>query len=187
MKTDIDKWLKEDGERFLKDVGIKRGQVVLDFGCGVGHYTIPTAEVVGEEGKVYAVDKDGELLDELMKIAVLEGIKNIEIVQAKEESKIPIENESIDVVLLYDVLHYIGERRKIIDEVHRILKISGLFSIYPKHYKLDSPLRGLANLSLEDIIKEIEVSNFYLERKSFKRLMHVDNYDKGYILNFRRL
>jgi len=141
---------------------------------------------VGEEGKVYAIDEDGEALDELMKSAVLEKVRNIEIVKASEELKIPVEDESIDVVLLYDVLHYIEERRKIIDEVHRVMKTNGFLSIYPKHHKLDSPLSGLANLTLEDIIKEVEISNFYLERKSFKRLVHVDNYDKGYILNFRR-
>jgi ubiquinone/menaquinone biosynthesis C-methylase UbiE len=143
--------------------------------------------VVGKEGKVYAIDEDGEALSELMKTAVLERVKNIEIVKASGKLKIPVEDESIDVVLLYDVLHYIEKRRKIIDEVHRVMKTNGLLSIYPKHHKLDSPLSGLANLSLEDIIKEIEVSNFYLERKFFKRLVHDDNYNKGHILNFRRL
>ena len=187
MKNDIEKWLKEDGERFLRDIGIRKDQVVLDFGCGVGHYTIPAAKVVDKEGKVYAIDEDEKALSELMKIAVFEGVKNIAIAKASGELKIPIENESIDAILLYDVLHYIEERRKIIDEVHRVMKTNGLLSIYPKHHKLDSPLSGLANLSLEDIIKEVEASNFYLERKSFKRLMHDDNYDKGYILNFRKM
>ena len=186
MKTDIEKWLKEDGEKFLKDVGIRKGQVVLDFGCGVGHYTIPAAKVVGKKGKVYALDEDEGLLDELRKTAGSECVKNIEIVKAPGKLKIPIKDEFIDVVLLYDVLHYIEKRRKIIDEIHRVMKTDGLLSIYPKHHKLDSPLSGLANLSLEDIIKEIEVSNFYLERKSFKRLVHDDNYNKGYVLNFRR-
>ena len=186
IKINIEKWLKENGERFLKDIGIKRGQVVLDFGCGAGHYTIPAAKVVGEKGKVYAIDEDEEALDELMKIAESENLGNIEPIETSGELKIPLGDESVDVVLLYDVLHYIEKRRKIIDEVHRVMKTNGLLSIYPKHHKLDNPLRGLADLSLEDIIKEIEVSNFYLERKFFKRLVHDDNYNKGYVLNFRR-
>ena len=37
----------------LKAVGIKKGQTVLDFGCGEGNYTIPAAKLVKNEGKVY--------------------------------------------------------------------------------------------------------------------------------------
>jgi ubiquinone/menaquinone biosynthesis C-methylase UbiE len=36
MKSDLERWLKEVGERFLKEVGIGKGQTVLDFGCGSG-------------------------------------------------------------------------------------------------------------------------------------------------------
>ena len=44
----------------LRRIGIKKGQTVLDFGCGYGAYTIPVAEIVGEQGRVYALDKDKE-------------------------------------------------------------------------------------------------------------------------------
>jgi precorrin-6B methylase 2 len=46
----------------LQQVGIRTGQAVLDFGCGYGTYTIPVAEIVDRQGKVYALDKDVELL-----------------------------------------------------------------------------------------------------------------------------
>ncbi|MCK4352266.1 class I SAM-dependent methyltransferase [candidate division WOR-3 bacterium] len=186
MKNDIKRWLNNEGKLFLKEIGIKREQIVLDFGCGAGHYTIPAAKVVGKKGKIYALDKDAENLAKLIKIAKSKGIKNIEIVKTSGELKIPIKDKSVDVVLLYDVLHYIDNRKKIYDEVYKVLKIGGLLSIYPKHYKLDEPLWTLTNLKLKDITKEIEAVNFYLERKTFKKLMHDDNYNKGYILNFRK-
>lgn len=75
MRTDIERWLREEGEVFLEDIGIKRGQIILDFGCGVGHYTIPAAKVVGKRGRVYALDKDGEVLNQLMQTAESEGLK----------------------------------------------------------------------------------------------------------------
>ena len=53
--------------KILKKTGIKRGKTVLDFGCGSGTYTIPAAKIVGKEGKVYALDKDKKVLDELIK------------------------------------------------------------------------------------------------------------------------
>jgi len=48
----------------LEKVGIQRGHIVLDFGCGSGTYTLPAAEMVGNRGRVYAVDKDRKVLDE---------------------------------------------------------------------------------------------------------------------------
>jgi ubiquinone/menaquinone biosynthesis C-methylase UbiE len=56
MEVDVKEWLKEKGEVFLKNIGIKEGQVILDFGCNVGHYTIAAAKIVGKQGRVYAVD-----------------------------------------------------------------------------------------------------------------------------------
>jgi len=75
METDIKEWLNREGEAFLEDIGIKKGDVVLDFGCGAGHYTIPAAKVVSEEGKVYAMDKDIESMHKLMEIAKTKCLK----------------------------------------------------------------------------------------------------------------
>jgi ubiquinone/menaquinone biosynthesis C-methylase UbiE len=186
MKTDVEKWLTKDGKTFLKGIGIKKGHVVLDFGCSVGHYTIPVAKVVGEEGKVYAVDKDREALTQLMQIAKSEGLKNIEPMKTQGELKIKLEDEYVDVVLLYDILHYINreERKELYNDIYRILKIDGLLSIYPKHHKFDEPFWELADTELESLVKEIESANFCLHDKKFKKLIHDINYDKGYILNF---
>ncbi|MCK4295810.1 MAG: class I SAM-dependent methyltransferase [Candidatus Marinimicrobia bacterium] len=140
MKTDLEKWLASEGKIFLKEIGVEKGQVILDFGCGVGHYTIPVAKVVGKEGKVYAVDKDSEALNQLMQTAKSEGLKNIEPINTQEELKIELKDESVDVVLLYDVLHYMDQRRKILDEIRRVLKPGALLSVYPKHHKFDDPL-----------------------------------------------
>ena len=45
-------WERDTGLKFLKEIGLKYGQRVLDFGCRVGHYTIPAAKVVGNKGIV---------------------------------------------------------------------------------------------------------------------------------------
>jgi len=68
MKDEMKKWENKEGLRFLEKIGVKPGQIVLDFGCGVGHYTIPAAKVVGKNGKVYGLDKDKNSLNKLKKI-----------------------------------------------------------------------------------------------------------------------
>ena len=184
MDLDIKKWIERNGVEFLKNIGIGEGNIVLDFGCGEGHYTIPAAKVVGKNGRVYALDKDRGVLNKLKQIAAEEKLENIEIIQT--ETKIPLEDDFLDVALCYDVIHYEKNREKIYKEVNRTLKKDGLFSIYPKHYKDDFPLMELASLSLEDIIKEVEKIGFIFEKKLVEICLHDDYYNECQILNFRK-
>ena len=189
MQKDIEKWLAKDGKKFLEKIGVQKGQVLLDFGCSVGHYTIPAAKVVGIKGKVYAVDKERGALNQLMQNAKSEGLENIVTMTTSGAFKINMESNSADAVLLYDILHYLclEERRELYNEVYRILKTDSFLSICPKHYKSDEPLWELSDIALESIIKEIEDAYFCFKSKSFKKLIHDNNYDKGYILNFTPL
>jgi len=189
MEIDMKNWLSRGGEAFLEDIGIKKGDVILDFGCGAGYYTIPAAGVVRSEGKVYAMDKDIESIHKLIEIVKTKGLENIISIYSKsEESKINLESESIDVVLLYDILHYMDvlERKRVYEEIYRILKTSGILSVYPKHRKSDEPLGNLSDMELDDVIEEINSHHFYLHRKFYKKLLHNGNYNMGYILNFRK-
>jgi len=178
MGTDIEKWLKEDGEKVLEKIGIKEGQFILDFGCGSGIYSLPAAKVIGKEGKIYALDKNQTELDELMKKAESKGLKNIKIVKTSGDLKIPLKDESVDMVLLYDVLHpyyfSVNERSKLLREVYRVLKPNALLSVYPEH------------MGLEEIKRQIEDVNFYFEVEYLKTIIHDDRYTDGHILNFRR-
>ena len=177
---DMRKWMSKGGGKFLKDIGIKSGQSVLDFGCGVGNYTIPAAVVVGERGKVYAVDKNKQSLDELTQRAEKAGLKNIKRIDVSEEIKVALQNESVGVVLLYDVIHLMDNRNRLLTEIHRVSKPNALISVYPKHH------RELMNMELDDVKDEIEAASFGFEREFYKILMHNDCIEKGYILNFRK-
>lgn len=180
------RWLKEVGERSLRQVGITKGDVVLDFGCGSGNNTIPAARIVGEEGRVYALDKDRRDLDELMQKAESEELKNIERIETSGELKIYLEDESVDVVLLYDILHYYyfpraGDRRRLLHEVYRILKPGALLSVYPTH------LQPYMHPKLEDVKREIKDAYFRLERECSAILIHEETLEKDLVLNFRKV
>jgi len=163
----------------LERVGINRGQTVLDFGCSSGTYTIPAAKIVGEQGRVYALDKDKEALDELMQKAELKGLKNVERMGTSGQLKIELADASVDVILLFDVFHsyyfpQADDRRRLLNEIHRIMKPTAFVSVWPKHMESET----------ED---EIEKANFYLEKELSEMLIHDNmNLEKGKVLNFRK-
>ena len=189
MEDDIEIWLEGEGQAFAKNIGIEKGQVVLDYGCGSGHYAIPAAIAVGEEGRVYAVDQDENALKRLRSAAQSAGLENVvPIFDQSDDVTIDLEDESVDVILLYDVLHYMEpeKRQSVYENARRVLQTGAILSVYPKHCKSDEPLWNLADMELEDVILEIESAGFHLEQKPFVKLVHDENFAEGYILNFRK-
>ena len=177
---DIKKWLDQIGKIFLTDVGIRHKHTVLDLGCGTGNYAIPAARVVGKGGKVYAIDKNRKSLDELIQRTEERGLENIEIADVSEESDLPLQDESIDVVLLYDVIHLVDNRTELLADIYRVSKPNALVSVYPKHHQEH------LNMELDDVKDEIETAGFSFERKLCKILMHNNYLEQGYVLNFRK-
>lgn len=188
MNKEIEKWETKNGVEFLKKIGIKSGQTVLDFGCRVGHYTIPAAKIVGSEGIVYAVDKEQQALNELEQKATHLNLKNIRTINSSGQIQIDLENDSADVVLFYDVLHYHEkkDREKLYAEVYRVLKQDGMLSVYPKHTLEDNPIMEFQNLSLGEIKQEIQSSNFVFGKKHCGFISHDDDFNQGCVLNFRK-
>jgi ubiquinone/menaquinone biosynthesis C-methylase UbiE len=166
----------------LQQIGIRRGHTVLDFGCGSGMYTILVAKIVGEQGRVYALDKDKEALDELMQEAESAALKNIKGMETSGKLEIDLVDESVDVVLLFDVFHSFyfpqaDDRKKLLGEIYRIMKPSAFLSI--------SVWPNLIEPGTED---EIKNANFRLEKEIFQTLSHDDkNLGKRSVLNFRKV
>ena len=187
MKSEAYRRMKHEGLTYNKELGIVAGQVIVDSGSNAGHYTIPAASVVDSEGTVYAIDQKKSTIDQLMKTAQSEGLDNIiTIISSKPAIDLPI--ASVDAVLIYDVLHYLNtdERKKLYQSVNIVLKDHGILSVFPKHNRLDSPMWYLAELSVSDIVNEIENEHFLLVQKDEKRLIHDDYIETGMIINFKK-
>ena len=187
MRNDVQHWLEYKGIEYLRELGVSQGQVVVDFGCNAGHYTIPAAEIVSTQGKVFAMDNDTSAIERLKMTAANRGLKNIEIV-VPQKATIELSSHSADIILIYDVLHYLNnhERKSLYRSAHFALKNSGLLSIFPKHYKNDWPMWHLADLDIADIIKEIERAGFILKESVEKRLLHDETIENGHVLNFTK-
>ena len=176
-RSDLD--LSKVASEVIKSVGVKPGQSVLDFGCGSGTYTIPVAGVVGNRGKVYALDKDRYALDTLMGRADSVGLANIRRLDTSGEPQIALAKDSVDVVLLFDVFHdyyfsSVTERQDLLYEISRILKPSGILSVYPKHMETEAR-------------SEIESAGFSLEKELSITLIHDQTSPEGgQLLNFKK-
>ncbi len=184
----MERWERDGGVKFLKEIGLSSGQKILDFGCRVGHYTIPAAKAVGNEGVVYAVDKDSGALNELSRKVTALNLNNIRITKTSAQTNLSFESKVIDVVLLYDVLHYFGknERTKLYHETFRVLKQGGLLSVYPKHTAEDNPTMELQHLYSIDVRREILSSGFQFERRYCGIMSHDDGLNEGCVFNFRK-
>jgi ubiquinone/menaquinone biosynthesis C-methylase UbiE len=145
--------------KVLREVDIiKPGAHVLDYGCGPGNYTIAAAELVGPSGKVYAVDIHAHAISEVQNKADIKGLRNVQTILTDCNTKLP--DSSVDIVLLFYVLHDFKNPDAIIKELNRVLKPRGVLLVIDhklKNEKVISILSGAAeNLKLRRAGREIK-------------------------------
>jgi len=115
----------------LKEVGIKPGFRVLDYGCGSGSYTLPLEELVGESGEIYALDTNQLAIQSVQNIIIRKQLANVKTIHSDRETGLP--DSSMDVVLLYDVLHALSDPDGVLAELHRVIKPYGILSLSDHH------------------------------------------------------
>ena len=114
--------------KLLNAAGLKPGQKVLEVGCGPGFFTIPAAKIVGEKGKVYALDVNPVAVETVRRKIMENNLKNVKIMLA-DASETGLPDESIDVAFLFGVIHALKDVDAVMREMHRILKVKGILSV----------------------------------------------------------
>jgi ubiquinone/menaquinone biosynthesis C-methylase UbiE len=117
----------------LKEVGIKPGFHVLDYGCGPGSYITAVAELVGTTGKIYALDAHPLAVKMVQGIISRKHLTNVETILSDCRTGLP--DNILDAVLLYDTLHDLRDPDCVLDELHRTLKPNGVLSLSEHHLK----------------------------------------------------
>lgn len=135
----------------LKESGIKLGSHVLDYGCGPGSYLTAVAELVGNSGKIYALDIHPLAIQRVQSIATKKQLTNVKTICSDCQTGLP--DNSVDVVLLYDIFHDLSEPDKILEELHRVLKPRGILSFSDHHMNGDEIVSKVTSSGLFKLSK----------------------------------
>ena len=145
----------------LELLGNVKNKKVLDFGCGVGHYT---KRLIKQGAKVKGFD----ISEGMVKIA-LEESPNADL-KVGSGYKIPF-NEKFDVVIAPLVLHYLSDWDKVFKEVKRVLKKEGVF-IFSGY----NPVLEVLDLNFKNKKFEFE-GNYFKKEKIWKKWEHANKKD----------
>ncbi len=107
---------------------LRPGDTVLDLGSGAGFDCFLAAKQVGETGRVIGVDMTPSMLAKARENARKGGYKNVEFREGHIES-LPVEDNSVDVVISNCVINLSPDKETVFREIHRVLKPGGRFFI----------------------------------------------------------
>lgn len=148
-----------DPNLLIAEMPLRPFQIIADIGCGPGYFTVPFAKYL-YDGKVYAVDIQQGMLDIVEREAKLVHVTNVETVLSKE-TKIPLDDASVDIALMSSVLHEATSPTRLLREVSRIVKKGGWIAIMEwrkEEMETGPPLNErIAFKSVEKLLTKLEL------------------------------
>ena len=155
-----------DPSKILERLDLKENMLAVDFGCGSGGWAIPLAREL-KEGKVFAIDILEEPLSALKGKAKLEKASNIKTIRADVEDKNGLKmlgGDSIDLVLVTNLLFQVRDRKRVIAEAKRILKTGGKVLIID--WKKGTPMGPKeGTIPVEEAKRMVEETGLRLEEE----------------------
>jgi len=111
----------------VREMALRPGMKVADFGAGSGAYALAMARIVGESGRVYAVDVQKDMLLKIKNEARAEGLGNVDIIWGDMDRKggTKVADRALDMVLLSNTLFQLEEKQTAFEEAKRTLKPDG--------------------------------------------------------------
>ncbi len=137
----------------LDQFGIDKGFIVVDFGCGPGSYVEQASQLVGDGGKVYAVDVHALAIKSVKKKVRKKSLNNV-IPVFSTGYPVDIESQSADVIYALDMFHHVKDVEAFLRELRRLLKPSGTLFIESGHQPLEDAKQKIVKSNYWAIIKE---------------------------------
>jgi len=149
-------------KKILDEVGIRPGFSVLDYGCGSGSYITAAAGLVGDSGRIYALDIHPLAIERARSIASRNHLTNVETIQS--DCATGLSDDSVDVVLLYDVFHKLNDPDRVLAELHRVLTPDGILSFSDHHLLEDEIVLRVTGSGLFELSKKGKKTHSFLCR-----------------------
>ena len=119
-----------DPVTILEGAGLRPGQEVLEIGCGTGFFTIPAAELVGDEGHVYALDPHPLAIEQVTRKIQDSRRTNVRLIKA-DATEAGLVSGCIDLALLLGVIPApIIPLDRLLSEIHRLLRPEGALAVW---------------------------------------------------------
>jgi ubiquinone/menaquinone biosynthesis C-methylase UbiE len=142
---------EEDPAKLLAALKVQIGDVVADIGAGTGFYTTRLAKLVGQNGRIEAVDIQQEMLDLLKKRLTDEKIENVDLVLGNESDP-HLKPGTVDLVLMVDVYHEFAYPFEMMQHIVASLKQTGRVVLV--EFRLEDPK---VPIKLVHKMKELQV------------------------------
>ncbi len=137
----------------LDQFGIDKGFIVVDFGCGPGSFIEQASQLVGDGGKVYAVDVHPLAIKSIKERARRKNLENV-VPVLSTGYPVDIDSHSADVIYALDMFHHVKDTRGFLKELHRLLRPSGALFIESGHQPLNDAKQKIVKSDCWVIIKE---------------------------------
>jgi len=131
-------------EKKLNPFNIRKGQTVIDYGCGTGRFLKPASELAGESGRVYAVDIHELAIDSANRMINKYNLKNVHPILTDGKS-VNIPPQTADLVYALDMFHMVSDTKGFLTELFRITKPDGVLILEDGHQP-----RALAKSKVND-------------------------------------
>ena len=143
---------------------IKEGMTVMDYGCAMGYFSIPLAQMTGTEGRVYCVDIQDKMLEKLQKRAVKYDVSSIiSTLQVGKSYNAADLHDKLDFALLFAVVHEVPNKTDLFIDMFAMLKPGGkvLFAEPMGHVKPDDFEKSL------QLAKNAGI--YFIRRKTYEK------------------
>lgn len=149
-------------EQLISKLDVGPEDVVVDFGCGPGFFTVPLAKVAG---KVIGIDVSPQMLEKAASHARTKRV-TAEFLRS-DGSEIRLGDASVDTILLNHVYHEVEDRLRVLSEFLRIMKPSGRLAIVERTRgsSILSGKLGPPIISEAEVIRELERAGFTFVRR----------------------
>ena len=148
----------------LEALALKPGEVIADVGSGSGYFTLRMARHVGQQGHVYGVDVNPDMIRHLNERIRDGGVLNVSTILARPDD--PLLPQPVDRFVIVDVWHHVDDQPKYLALMKKQLKPGGQVVMIDFH-KRDLPVGPpqAMKIAREDLIAQMTAHGFTVTRE----------------------